>query len=36
MKPRKEATNAVMDAIAELSGQERVQEYNTRPAGADG
>jgi 1-acyl-sn-glycerol-3-phosphate acyltransferase len=31
MKPRKEATNAVMDAIAALSGQERVQEYNARP-----
>ncbi|WP_150462610.1 lysophospholipid acyltransferase family protein [Nesterenkonia ebinurensis] len=32
MKPRKEATNAVMDAIAALSGQERVDEYNARPA----
>lgn len=32
MKPRKAATTAVMDAIAELSGQERVEAYNTRPA----
>lgn len=32
MKPRKAATTAVMDAIAELSGQERVDAYNVRPS----
>ncbi|NLS08563.1 1-acyl-sn-glycerol-3-phosphate acyltransferase [Nesterenkonia sp. MY13] len=32
MKPRKEATAQIMDAIAELSGQERVDSYNARPA----
>ncbi|WP_120005180.1 lysophospholipid acyltransferase family protein [Nesterenkonia muleiensis] len=32
MKPRKAATGAVMDAIAALSGQERVDAYNVRPA----
>lgn len=35
MKPRKAATNAVMDAIAELSGQDRVDAYNNRPADDD-
>lgn len=33
---RRDATVKIMDAIAELSGQERVQSYNTRPAEADG
>lgn len=32
MKPRKAATTAVMDAIAALSGQERVDAYNVRPS----
>lgn len=33
---RRDATSAIMDAIAQLSGQERVSHYNTRPAeGAD-
>ncbi len=35
MKPRKEATSAVMDAIAALSGQERVDSYNARPTKGD-
>ncbi|WP_028463882.1 lysophospholipid acyltransferase family protein [Nesterenkonia alba] len=34
MKPRKEATEQVMDAIAALSGQERAEGYNTRPTEA--
>lgn len=32
---RREATAKIMDAIAELSGQERVHSYNTRPAEQD-
>lgn len=32
-KARRRATDAIMDAIAELSGQERATSYNERPAG---
>ncbi len=32
LKARRDATAQIMDAIAELSGQERVDSYNARPA----
>jgi 1-acyl-sn-glycerol-3-phosphate acyltransferase len=35
-RARREATDAVMDAIAELSGQERAGVYNERPAEPEG
>nr|WP_210410304.1 lysophospholipid acyltransferase family protein [Nesterenkonia sp. NBAIMH1] len=34
LKARRDATAQIMDAIAELSGQERVDSYNARPAEA--